>query len=43
MNPLPEGPNFKILLVEDNEADVYMLRRALQTAGLRFDLTVIEW
>jgi CheY-like chemotaxis protein len=42
VDPLPESPNFKILLVEDNEADVYMLRRALQNAGLRFDLTVID-
>jgi CheY-like chemotaxis protein len=31
-----------ILLVEDNAADVYLLRKALTSAGLNFDLTVIE-
>ena len=33
---------FNILVVEDNEADVFMLRRALKKAGLGFELTVIE-
>lgn len=33
---------FRILLVEDNEADIYLFRKALDHAGLRFDLTVIE-
>jgi CheY-like chemotaxis protein len=33
---------FQILLVEDNEADVFLLRKALVQAGLTFDLHVIE-
>lgn len=32
----------RILLVEDNAADVYLFRKALQNAGLNFELTVIE-
>jgi len=32
----------RILLVEDNDADVYLFRKALKNAGLNFDLTVIE-
>jgi CheY-like chemotaxis protein len=32
----------RILLVEDNEADVYLFRKALQSAGLDFELTVME-
>ena len=32
----------RILLVEDNTADVYLLRKALTAAGLDFELTVIE-
>ena len=31
-----------ILLVEDNPADVYLFRKALMSAELNFDLTVIE-
>ena len=33
---------FKILLVEDNPADVYLLRMALTNAQLNFELNVIE-
>jgi chemotaxis family two-component system response regulator Rcp1 len=33
---------FQILLVEDNEADVFLLRRGLAQTGLRFDLHVID-
>src|SRR5215470_8037968 len=33
---------FRILVVEDNEADVYLLRKALVNAGLAFELVVIE-
>lgn len=33
---------FHILVVEDNEADVYLLRQALKEAGLGFELTVID-
>jgi two-component system, chemotaxis family, response regulator Rcp1 len=32
----------RILLVEDNSADVYLFRKALTAAGLNFELTVIE-
>ena len=32
----------RILLVEDNPADVYLFRKALTEAGLDFELTVIE-
>ena len=32
----------RILLVEDNTADVYLFRKALLGAELNFDLTVIE-
>ncbi len=33
---------FHILLVEDNAADIYLFRRALQRAGLIFEMTVID-
>lgn len=33
---------WRILLVEDNSADVFLLRKALQLAELDFDLVVIE-
>ena len=33
---------FRILLVEDNDADVYLFRKALIAAELSFELTVIE-
>jgi len=33
---------FDLLVVEDNPADVYLLRHALQKAGVNFELTVIE-
>jgi len=32
----------RILLVEDNDADVYLVRKALQTTDLRFELTVLQ-
>src|ERR1700722_950128 len=32
----------RILLVEDNDADVYLFRKALETAGLQFELTVMR-
>jgi CheY-like chemotaxis protein len=32
----------KILLVEDNESDVYLFRRAMKKAGMDVDLTVIR-
>ena len=36
------GEVFRILLVEDNEADVYLFRKALQSAGLEFELIVMD-
>ena len=33
---------FRIFVVEDNPADIYLLRLALESAGLNFDLTVID-
>jgi CheY-like chemotaxis protein len=36
------GDAVRILLVEDNAADVYLFRKALQSAELNFELTVIE-
>jgi chemotaxis family two-component system response regulator Rcp1 len=33
---------FRILLVENNNADVYLLRKALLGADLNFELTVVE-
>jgi chemotaxis family two-component system response regulator Rcp1 len=32
----------QILLVEDNDADVYLFRKALETAELQFELTVMR-
>jgi CheY-like chemotaxis protein len=43
MTSEPGSPQtFHILLVEDNAADIYLLRQALQSAGLTVELTVIE-
>ena len=36
------GELFRILVVEDNTADVYLFRKALESAELNFELTVIE-
>jgi CheY-like chemotaxis protein len=33
---------YRIVLAEDNPADVYLIRHALTTAGISFDLTVFE-
>jgi CheY-like chemotaxis protein len=32
----------RILVVEDNDADVYLFRKALETVDLRFELTVVQ-
>lgn len=42
MSSGPVNPIFRILLVEDNEADIYLLRQALKEAALEVELTVIE-
>ncbi len=33
---------YQIVLAEDNPADVYLIKHALTTAGINFDLTVFE-
>jgi CheY-like chemotaxis protein len=38
----PDASAFHILLVEDNAADIYLFRQALERAGLAFELTVIK-
>jgi CheY-like chemotaxis protein len=38
----PGASQFRILLVEDNAADVYLFRQTLERAGLNFELTVIQ-
>ncbi|MEO8128231.1 MAG: response regulator [Bryobacteraceae bacterium] len=42
MSKGPDEPTFRIVLLEDNPADVYLLRKALDAAGMQFELTVIE-
>lgn len=42
MTPAPEAPAFRILLVEDNAADIYLFRQALEITGLSFELAVIQ-
>ena len=42
MSTAAEAQTFHILLVEDNAADIYLFRQALKSAGLNFELTVIE-
>ena len=42
MSPAPAMQTFRILLIDDNDADVYLLRRALQKAGLAIELTVLK-
>ena len=42
MNVAPALRTFRILLIEDSAADVYLLRQALKNAGLTVELMVIE-
>jgi CheY-like chemotaxis protein len=42
MTSAPDRPIFRILLLEDNPADVYLLRHALNDAGVKVEFTVIE-
>ena len=37
-----DNRKFRILVIEDNPADVDLLRRALKFAGLACELTVID-
>jgi len=39
---MSDTPAVRILLVEDNNADVYLFRKALQSADLHVELVVIE-
>ncbi len=42
MNREPDRSNARLLLVEDNPADVELLRYVLQQAGVQCDLTVVD-
>jgi two-component system, chemotaxis family, response regulator Rcp1 len=42
MNIAPKGRQHHLLLIEDNPADVALLRRALAGAGLDYRLTVVD-
>ena len=42
MNAAPALRTFRILLVEDNAADIYLMRKAMKDAGLVVELTIIE-
>jgi CheY-like chemotaxis protein len=42
MSSRPDAKVFHILLVDDNAADIYLLEKALERAGLTFELTVIK-
>ena len=42
MTTAQDGKMFQIVMLEDNPGDVYLLREALQRAGVNFELTVIE-
>ena len=42
MSNRPKERAFRIMLLEDNPADVYLFRKALETAGVHFELRVIE-
>jgi CheY-like chemotaxis protein len=42
MNSEPGKTIFRVLLVEDNAADIYLLRQALKEAALEVELTIIE-
>jgi two-component system response regulator len=37
-----DSQTYRVLLVEDNPADVYLFRQALNAAGLNVELTVIQ-
>ncbi|HUS07690.1 MAG TPA: response regulator [Bryobacteraceae bacterium] len=42
MSSRPVARPFHVLLVEDNEGDIYLFRQALQAAGLDVHLTILE-
>ncbi|MGB6941231.1 MAG: response regulator [Bryobacteraceae bacterium] len=42
MHNAPKGRQHQLLVIEDNPADVVLLRRALAGAGLDYQLTVIN-
>jgi CheY-like chemotaxis protein len=42
MNREPDSPNVRLLLVEDNPADVELLRYVLEQAGVQCDFTVVD-
>ncbi|MBY0502792.1 MAG: response regulator [Bryobacteraceae bacterium] len=42
MTPAPGRQTFRILLMEDNPADIYLLRRAVKLADLSIEFTVLN-
>ncbi len=42
MDSSSEGPVYRVLLLEDSEADTYLFRQAMKNTGLNHDLTVID-
>ena len=42
MTPAPGYQTFRMLLIDDNDADVYLLQRALRKAGLNIEFTVLR-
>ena len=42
MTPAPGLQTFRVLLIDDNDADVYLLRRALKKANLKIELSVLK-
>ena len=42
MDSSSDGPIYRILLLEDSEADTYLFRQAMKNTGLNHDLTVID-
>ncbi len=42
MDSNSEGPIYRVLLLEDSEADTYLFRQAMKNTGLNHDLTVID-
>ena len=42
MTPAPGLKTFRMLLIDDNDADVYLLRRALEKVGLTIEFTVLK-
>ncbi len=42
LHPIMSEPPYRIVLVEDNKADSFLLKKALEEAELRFELDVLD-